>query len=117
MLKFLIKGGFMLGEQIRKLRREKKLTQGQLGDILNVSHGTIGMWETNNRAPDVAMLQKLASFFEVSMEYLISGDESKKFIPQQNSSITIYGRGGGAKTYLITEKQRKVIEALLEDEN
>lgn len=40
----------MLGEQIRKLRRDKKLTQGQLGDILNVSHGTIGMWETNNRA-------------------------------------------------------------------
>ena len=61
----------MFSIQLRNLRREKRLTQNDLAKILNVSNGTIAMWETNKREPDLEMINKIANFFNVSTDILL----------------------------------------------
>ena len=65
----------MFSEQLRKLRRSKGLTQSELGKKLNVSNGTIAMWETDKRQPDLETINKIASFFNVSVDYLMGRDQ------------------------------------------
>ena len=49
------------GDKIRKLRKEKKMTQQKLGDMVGVSYRTIRSWEVEGRYPKQSSLyQKLA---------------------------------------------------------
>lgn len=61
----------MISENIRKFRRSHSLTQQQLAKMMNVSNGTIAMWETGKRVPDVASLVALAGIFETTVDTLI----------------------------------------------
>lgn len=67
----------MFSERLRKLRREKNLTQTELANLLNVSNGAIAMWETEKRQPDLDMVSKIASYFNVSVDYLIGREQEK----------------------------------------
>lgn len=61
----------MNGERLKKLRKEKKLTQTELGSRINVTKVSISGYESGNRSPDTDTLQRLADFFEVSTDYLL----------------------------------------------
>lgn len=61
----------MLGERIRNLRKEWKLTQEELGKKINVTKVSISGYENGNRSPDTETLQKIADFFNVSTDYLL----------------------------------------------
>ena len=67
----------MLGERIRELRKAMKITQMQLAAELNVANGTIAMWETEKREPDIKTIRRLADFFDVPVGYLLGEDEKK----------------------------------------
>jgi len=58
------------GERLKSLRREKKLKQADLAEMLGVSERTIRYYEFNEREPDLSGLHSLADFFEVSIDYL-----------------------------------------------
>ena len=60
---------------LRTLRREKKVTQKQLAAHLCLSRSTIAGYETKSHQPDFATLEKLENFFEVSIDYLIIGNQ------------------------------------------
>lgn len=60
-----------LGQRIKELRTEQRLTQEQLGKILNVGKSTISQYENNINTPDKGTLQKLADFFNISVDYLL----------------------------------------------
>jgi len=62
---------FLLGTQIKKLRNEKGLTQERLAKKIGLSRGSLSMIEINKREPDNKTLQKLADFFDVSVDYLL----------------------------------------------
>lgn len=62
------------GKFIAALRREKGLTQEQLGEKLCVTNKTISRWENGNYMPNVEMLSLLSKEFGVSINELISGD-------------------------------------------
>jgi SOS-response transcriptional repressor LexA len=57
------------------LRKERKLTQKQLGKLVGVSDVTIGYWEKGQNSPGGLSLTKLASYFGVSESYLLTGKE------------------------------------------
>ncbi|MBQ8749678.1 MAG: helix-turn-helix domain-containing protein [Clostridia bacterium] len=76
----------MIGDKIRELRRKFKLTQNDLSIKLNVSNGTIAMWETSKRSPDLETVDRLAKFFGVTVDYLL-GREEKIIIKK----IAVYG--------------------------
>ena len=62
------------GKFIAALRKEKRMTQEQLGKKLGVTNKTVSRWENGNYMPDVEMLSLLSKEFDVSMNELISGE-------------------------------------------
>ena len=63
-----------IGKFIAALRKERGLTQEQLGEKLGVTNKTISRWENGNYMPDVEMLSMLSKEFGVSINELISGE-------------------------------------------
>ncbi len=61
------------GKFIAELRKEKSLTQAQLGDLLGVTNKTISRWENGNYMPDLAVLQSLCAVLDVNINEMISG--------------------------------------------
>lgn len=62
------------GKFIATLRKEKELTQEQLGEKLGVTNKTISRWENGNYMPDIQILSLLSKEFDVSINELISGE-------------------------------------------
>ena len=62
------------GKFIATLRKEKELTQEQLGEKLGITNKTISRWENGNYMPDMQMLSLLSKEFDVSINELISGE-------------------------------------------
>ena len=62
------------GKFIATLRKEKELTQEQLGEKLGVTNKTISRWENDNYMTDIEMLSLLSKEFDVSINELISGE-------------------------------------------
>lgn len=58
----------MSKNNIAKLRKNKKLTQKQLAECIEVSESTIAMYETGKRIPPLNKAKKIADFFEVTIE-------------------------------------------------
>ncbi len=65
-----------IGERILKLRKEKNISQEELGFKINVSRQTISKWENNESSPDLNNLKSLAKLFDVSTDYLVNGNKS-----------------------------------------
>ena len=61
----------MFGQNLKKLRTSKNLSQSKLSKILGISSSTIGMYEQGRRFPDQTILTKIADFFDVSTDYLL----------------------------------------------
>lgn len=60
-----------LSDNITRLRKEKKITQDALADFIGVTKASVSKWETSQCLPDLLLLPKLASFFDVSVDELI----------------------------------------------
>lgn len=67
-----------IGENIRKFRREKELTQETLAEFLGVTFQSVSKWERGESFPDITMLPAIASFFGVSTDELLGIDNSEK---------------------------------------
>lgn len=57
--------------RLKRLRTERKMTQEQLGEKINVTKVSISGYENGNRTPDMETTQKIADFFGVSVDYLL----------------------------------------------
>ena len=62
------------GEFLKRLRKEKNLTQEQLAERFYVSSRTVSRWETGSNMPDVDMLIALADFYAVDIREIIDGE-------------------------------------------
>lgn len=65
-------------EVLHELRKEKKISQKALGDILGVSDRNIRFYETGEHRPDFEGLLILADYFQVSLDYLVGRSEERK---------------------------------------
>ncbi|PFS73878.1 MULTISPECIES: helix-turn-helix domain-containing protein [Bacillus cereus group] len=61
----------MFGNKLNSLRKEKKLRQEDMAKHLGIARTTYAMYEQGRREPDYDTLQKLADFFNVSVDYLL----------------------------------------------
>ena len=61
----------MLGDKIKLYRENKKMTQNEVADVLDVSPATISKYESGALEPNIESLKKLAELFEVSVDELI----------------------------------------------
>lgn len=63
------------GERLYQLRKQKYISQEELADIMNVSRQSISKWELDQTYPDVDNLVRLAEYFDVSVDFLVTGEE------------------------------------------
>lgn len=63
----------MLGARIAALRRANGMSQAELARCLQISPSAVGMYEQGRREPAVELLVQLARLFEVSVDYLLTG--------------------------------------------
>lgn len=64
-----------IGQTIKRLRRQKDMTQEQLAQLLCVSSAAVSKWEAGNTYPDITMLFPLAQIFSVSIDELMGYDK------------------------------------------
>lgn len=57
-------------EHLKKLRKEKNLTQTQISELIDVKQGTYSRWESGKLEPSFENLVKLADLLEVSLDSL-----------------------------------------------
>lgn len=65
----------MLSDKIKKLRQQKNMTQKELADAIGVGQSTIGMIESGKNKGSNDTILKLAKYFGVSIDYLLSTEE------------------------------------------
>ncbi len=67
----------MLGDNIKKLRKQKGLTQEDLATELHIVRQTISKWEKNLSVPDADLLEKIALVLETDVQYLLKSPNSE----------------------------------------
>ena len=77
-----------IGAFLAELRKEKNLTQDELGEQIGVTNKTVSRWENGNYLPPVEMLQILSKFYDVSINEILNGerinDSDYKNISEEN---------------------------------
>ncbi len=71
---------FNLSENIKKNRKDMKLTQEELAEAFGVTVGAVSKWESGSTVPDILTLMQLADFFSISVDALLGYSMSSKNI-------------------------------------
>lgn len=83
----------LFAETLKNLRKEKGLSQVQLGNQMFVNNSTVARWENGSRLPDAAMIARLARVLDVDMGTLLSAaagsDESPNIIMVDDSRVIL----------------------------
>lgn len=85
-------------ERLETLRKAKGISQGDLEKELGFSNGSISKWKLS--MPTYSRLQKLADYFDVSVEYLTTGEEK---------NVT--------ETYYLNDETAEMAQQLFENRN
>ena len=64
---------FLIG--LKKIRKQKRLNQQKVAMDLNISREAISYYENGRREPSLALLVAMSDYFNVSINYLITGEE------------------------------------------
>ena len=64
----------MIGEKIKELRLENKMTQKALADKLFVTAQAVSRWENGSSFPDITLLPEIASVLNISIDSLGNGN-------------------------------------------
>ena len=66
-----------LGERIKELRQEQKISQMQLSKQTGITQAAIARYELNISEPRATEIKKLCDFFGVTSDYLIGLDDNR----------------------------------------
>ena len=80
------------GKILKELRTERKVTQQELSDYLDISKSMISMYESNQRKPSYEMLEAIADFFNVDMNRLYGAPSNAYYIDPAVNAKAEYAR-------------------------
>ncbi len=66
-----------IGDRIKELRQQKKLTQAQLAELVGLTYIQIGRYEKHKSNPSSDVLQRLAEALDTSTDYLMNGNSEQ----------------------------------------
>ena len=80
-----------MGQFISELRKEKGLTQKDIGDKLNITDNSVSKWERGINAPDIYYLGPLSEILGVSVKELLNGERNirKRKIKKADKKIVL----------------------------
>ncbi|WP_333604348.1 helix-turn-helix transcriptional regulator [Lactobacillus acetotolerans] len=106
----------MFPERLKEVRKAKKLSQRDLAQALSVSQQTIGSWEVGRSEPNTELLQRIANYFNVTVDYLLENEKEKSAthpkhidvedIVDQQAMLT-------SRNHALSDEDRNAIRALL----
>ena len=106
---------------LKKLRKERNLSQKQFAEIFHSSQNTVSQWENGTREPSIKAIQDIAKFFGVTTDYLLGNDDtpqqdekSKSADDELAENVVIYSRNGETIRKSFTKEEMKVISTMLE---
>lgn len=67
-----------IGNFIKELRKEQKLTQEDLAEKFNVARRTVSRWETGSNMPDLDILIEMADFYDVDLREILDGERKSE---------------------------------------
>lgn len=94
----------MFGQRIVELRKGQGLTQTELAKTIGISRSALSLYEIEKREPDFKTLKKMASLFDVSVDYLLGRTNANDDIEQEEPFYT-------------NSRERKLIEFYREYED
>ena len=74
----------MLGDNLKKIREARGMSQEEVAKTLNVSRQAISKWANNRTYPDVENLKLLSQLYEISIDELLNGTSSISTLSQDN---------------------------------
>lgn len=90
-----------IGKFISVLRKEKKMTQMQLAEKLNITDRAVSKWERGKSMPDISIMLELCQILEISVNELLIGEKiEKEEIPKLSDTNLI-------KALTIVEEKEK----------
>ncbi len=93
------------GENIRKYRRERDLTQDDLAQAVGVTYQSVSKWERNEGYPDIALLPVIARYFGITVDTLLGNDRTGEIIDgYERESAEYYHTGDMEKNLALWEK-------------
>lgn len=75
------------GERIQLLRKQRKMSQEELGEKLEVTRQTISKWELDQSTPDLDYIIAISEFFDVTTDYLIKGGRDENSTLKSQSTF------------------------------
>ena len=78
-----------IGQFIKKIREENKLTQKELADKLGVTFQAVSKWENGKNVPDISILKEMSEMFNVDIDEILDGEKKNK----KNNNNYIYPIG------------------------
>lgn len=81
----------MIGERLAQLRTMHNMTQEEFAERLDVSRQAVSKWELDKTMPDVGKLLKISELYEVSVDYLLKGEENVQTSvkPENDELVTV----------------------------
>lgn len=104
----------IFAKNIFRLRKEKGLTQQELGDQIGLAKTTVSQWESAQKLPHAASIEKISAFFGVAKSVLFAEGNDKYLSYGKMLSLPIVGKiscGNGALTYEDIEDYEPTPEA------
>ncbi len=89
-------------DRLKELRKERNITQVQLAQALEVSKGTVAMWETGKREPGFETLCTLSEFFDRRIDYILGRTEDTSAVNATEEDYEELGRIEVAESFYET---------------
>lgn len=94
-----------IGENIKKCRIERGMTQKKLSELLNVSQNAVHNWETGKREPNMAILHQIAKILDKSIILLIDGNEEKHPLSADDYKIDLFNSMTDEEKQMLIDRQ------------
>lgn len=99
--------------RIRELRKSRGITQSALAQYLGVAQNTLSYWEQGRYDVDNTSLQKIADFFNCSIDFVLCRSEIIKSDTENTNTIKIAGRDGSYEERVLTDDQLELLKKLI----
>ena len=67
-----------IGQFIKKIRQDNKLTQKEFADRLGVTFQAVSKWENGKNVPDISILKEMSKIFNVDIDEILDGEKKEK---------------------------------------
>jgi len=79
----------IIGKNLSTLRKQAKLTQMELAEKFNYTDKSISKWEAGDSMPSIEILNELAKFYGVTLDYLVTAEHTETTISEKHEKVKV----------------------------